>query len=89
VNPGCDLLLQAGHAHHKKLVQVGAHNCEKLHSLQQRVALILGFFQNPVLKLKQAEFPIDVILRAVQLDRSSLLEVERHGGFGHYFISRN
>src|SRR4030095_1129912 len=88
VDAGSDLLLQAGHAHHEKLVEIGAHNREKLHPLEERVALILSFFQNPALKLKQAEFPIDVILRAVQIDRSCLLQVERHGGLGHDWISK-
>ncbi len=89
MNPGSNLLLQAGNAHHEKLVQIGAHNREKLHPLQERIAFILSFFQNSILKLKQAELPIDVVLRAVQIDRSFLLKFERRAGFGHNLISKN
>ncbi len=45
-DPGADHALQAGHADHIELVQVGGGDGKKPQALQQRMPRILGFFQN-------------------------------------------
>ena len=59
---------QARYPHHKKLVEVGAQDGQELHALQQRIPVVLGLFQNAPLKSQQAELPIDVEARIVQID---------------------
>ena len=50
-----DLLLDAGNAHLKKLVQVGADDAEKLHPLQQRIAHIQSFLQHALVEFQPRE----------------------------------
>ena len=40
------LLFQRGHAHHEKLVEIRAHDGEKLHALEQLVAGVARLFEN-------------------------------------------
>src|SRR5580692_6295747 len=61
-----DLPPQPGHAHHEELVEVGAEDGKKLHSLQQRHCVVLRFFEDSALELKQTEFAIHVEFRVVE-----------------------
>ena len=48
------LLLDAGHADLKKLIQVGAGDTEKLQSFQQRHGFIFGLSNNAPVEFQQA-----------------------------------
>ena len=59
IGPGLDgtvfhLLLDAGNADLKKLIQVGAGDAEKLQSLQQRHGFIFGLCNNAPVEFQQA-----------------------------------
>ncbi len=75
-----DLLHDAGHAHHEKLVDVGAEDRQELHPLQQRIAAVARFFQNPPLELQVAEFAIQIERGIVQFGEICDFE-RRSGGF--------
>jgi len=55
-----DLLQQSGDANHKKFVQIGADDRQKLDALEQRIARIASLFEDPALKLEEAQFWIQV-----------------------------
>ena len=52
-------LLQRAHAHHEKLVQIGAVNCQKLDPLAQRDVLVLAQCQNAAVEIQPAQFAVD------------------------------
>ena len=52
-------LLQRTHAHHEKLVQIGAVNCQKLDPLAQRDVLVLAQRQNAAVEIQPAQFAVD------------------------------
>ena len=52
-------LLQGAHAHHEKLVQIGAVNCQKFDSLAQRDVLVLAQRQNAAVEIQPAQFAVD------------------------------
>ncbi len=54
------LPLKPGYSNHKKLVQVGAQDGEKLYPLKQRVLVVLSLLQHSFLEGKKAEFPVNV-----------------------------
>ena len=57
---------QAGHAHHEKLVQVGADNGQELDALQQRIPFVLSLLQYAALEGEQAQLAVKVELRRIQ-----------------------
>ena len=63
---GIHLVDQAGHAHHEKLVHIGAHDGKEFDALQQRIAFVLGLLQHPELKREQAQLAVDIELRRTQ-----------------------
>jgi len=71
-------LFQAGNADLEKLIQIGAGDAEKAQPFQQGHTLVLGLFQNPPIELQQAQFPVDVELRALQVDLGGIV----HGSAG-------
>ena len=52
-------LLQGAHAHHEKLVQIGAVNCQKLDPFAQRDILVLAQRQNAAVEIQPAQFAVD------------------------------
>ena len=52
-------LLQGAHAHHEKLVQIGAVNCQKLDPFAQRDVLVLAQRQNAAVEIQPAQFAVD------------------------------
>src|SRR5438045_2333452 len=64
-----DLLLDAGHADLEKFVEIRAKNRQELHSLEQRLGLILGFFQNAAIELDPAQLAINEISRTRKIAR--------------------
>ena len=54
-----DLLLEAGHAHLEEFVQVGGHDAEEAHALQQRLARVLRFFQHAAVEGQPAQLAVD------------------------------
>ena len=52
-------LLQRAHAHHEKLVQIGAVNCQKLDPFAQRDVLVLAQRQNAAIEIQPAQFAVD------------------------------
>ena len=81
-----DLLHHAGHAHHEKLVDVGAEYRQELHPLQQRIAAVARFFENPPLELQVAEFTIQIERGIVQFGEIREFE-RRSGGFRTHVFS--
>ena len=51
--------LQGAHAHHEKLVQIGAVNCQKLDPFAQRDILVLAQRQNAAVEIQPAQFAVD------------------------------
>ncbi len=55
-----DLLHEARDPDFEKLVEVRAHDGEKSHPLQQRVALALRLLQHPAVEGEPAQFPVEI-----------------------------
>ena len=58
---------QTGHADLEELIEVCARDAQKLHSLEQRNAMVLGLIQDPLIELQKREFAVDVELRCLQV----------------------
>ena len=52
-------LLQRAHAHHEKLVQIGAVNSQKLDAFAQRDVFVLAQRQNAAVEIQPAQFAVD------------------------------
>ena len=57
---GAELAQQRGHADHEELVEVGRDDREELDPLEQRVTLVLGLQQDPLVELQPAQLAVDV-----------------------------
>src|SRR5690349_543074 len=57
---GGNLLLDAGHADHEELVEIGTEDRQKLHALEQRVAFVECLIQNTAVEFEPAKLAIDV-----------------------------
>src|SRR5215218_11418455 len=55
-----DLLLQPCDPDHEELVEVGLGYRDEPHPLQQRVPLVAGLFENPVVEPQPRELPVYV-----------------------------
>src|SRR5215203_679955 len=55
-----DLLLQPCDPDHEELVEVGLGDRDEPHPLQQRVPLVAGLFENPVVEPQPRELPVYV-----------------------------
>ncbi len=71
------LLFQRRHPHHEKLVQIGAHDGNELHPLQQLVVRVSRLFEHTPLKLQQAQFAVHVKRRFPQYGQ----RLRRFGGW--------
>ncbi len=61
-----DLLHQSGHAHFEEFIQVAGGDGKKFQALEQRVLLILRFFEDAAIEGQPGGFPVDVIGRIVE-----------------------
>jgi hypothetical protein len=68
-DPGGDLTVEAGHAHHVELVEVGGGDRQEAQALEQRVAGILRLFQNPAIELQPGQLAIGEACRALRRGR--------------------
>ena len=57
------LLQQAGHAHFHKLVEIARSDGKKFYALENRVRLVIRFFQDSVIELHPGKMPIEDVLR--------------------------
>ena len=69
------MLQQSGYANLKELVQVTGRDRQELHPLQQRVALVFSFLQNPAIEGEPRHASIQVELRAEQRARRHSIPV--------------
>ena len=53
------LFAQARHPDHEKLVQVRAEDRQKLDALEQRIAGVLGLFENTLVEIQPTQFAVD------------------------------
>ena len=58
VDAGVHLVVQAGHAHHEELVEVGRVDREELHALEQRRALVLGQLEHALVELEPGQLAV-------------------------------
>ncbi len=65
---GLDLALQAGHAHHVELVQVGRGDGQEAQPLQQGMAHILGLFQHPGVEGQPRKLAVDEPVLGMDVD---------------------
>src|SRR5579871_772625 len=54
------LLLQAGNAQHKEIINGGLEDGKEFDALQQRMARVFGFLQHTPTELKLAQFAVDI-----------------------------
>src|SRR5688572_13582267 len=56
--PTRHLVTETGHSDHEKLIKIRREDCQKLYPFQERVSLVLGFFQDPQIESQPAELAI-------------------------------
>ena len=67
-----DLLLDTGDANLEELIEVRAHDSEKLDPFEQRLGWVLRLFKDSAIKLKPAQLAIDEILRGGKVGAAGL-----------------
>ena len=60
VDPGLDLVVDAGDADHEELVEVGDEDREELQALDQRQRLVLGELEHAVVEVEPRQLAVDV-----------------------------
>jgi hypothetical protein len=55
-------LLEAADALHEEFVEIGVHDGQELHPLEQRRAGILSLVQHPTIELEPRELPVQIQL---------------------------
>jgi hypothetical protein len=65
---GPDLLFQPADSFHKELIKVGADNSQEKDPFQQWITVILAFVQNPFVKGKPCQFPVEIKFRRLQIN---------------------
>jgi len=66
---GFQLVLQSGNTDFEELVHVAGKNQQEVQPFHQRMALVTGLLQHAQVELQQAELPVDVVIRFVQIQR--------------------
>ena len=61
-------VLQRGYPDHKKFVQIGGRDAQKLKPLKKRNILVPGFVQHPMVKQNPAQFPVRIIFRITKIN---------------------
>jgi len=67
-----DLLLEPGHAHLEKLVQIRAGNAEELQALEQGILLILCLLEHALVELQPAQLAVQVTVMRCQFHIQSV-----------------
>src|SRR5215813_15001318 len=69
--------IQTGDTHHVEFVEIAVGDRQEPHPLEERMAWITGFFENPLVEGKPGQLTIDVALLPRSPDRpSDLLPTE-------------
>src|SRR3546814_8313309 len=66
---GGDLTLQARHPDHVELVEVRGGDRQEPQALEQRMALVLGFFEDALVECKPRDFAVDEPFDRIRRDR--------------------
>ena len=74
-----DLGLEASHTDHVKFIKVVGGDRQKPEALQQRVARIFAFPQNPLVKSQPRDFPVEE-----PIGRTRQVLVQAEGKLGHF-----
>ena len=81
---GVELFLDAGDADLEKLVEIQGGDAEEPKAFEQRRAGVLGEIEHAAIEFDQAELPVDVELRLLEIDLDGLI----HGvGVRHYSVN--
>ena len=64
LDAGHDLAAQARHADHVELVEVRGGDRQEAQALEQRMALVLGLLQHPLIELKPGQLAIEKAARS-------------------------
>ncbi len=67
VDPGIELVVDAGDADLEELVEVGDEDREEFQPLDQRQMLVLGELQHPVVEIQPRQLAVDEQLRISQV----------------------
>ncbi len=65
---GFQLVLQSGHTDFEKFIHVAGKNQQKVQPFHQGMAVVHGLFQHPQVELQQAQFPVEIVVRVVEVD---------------------
>ena len=60
-------VLQAGHANFEELIHVAGKNQQEIQPLHQGMILVHGLLKDAQVELQQAEFPVQVVVRVVEV----------------------
>ncbi len=58
-DPGGDPALEPGHAHHEELVEVAGEDREEPRTLEQRLGVVLGELEHPLVELQPARLAVE------------------------------
>ena len=59
IDAGDDLAAQTGHAHHVEFIEVRRRDGQETQALKQRMALVLGFLENPAVEMQPGQFTVE------------------------------
>ena len=59
LDAGDDLAAQAGHAHHVEFIEIRGRDGQEAQALEQRLALIGGLLQHPLVEMQPGKLPVD------------------------------
>ena len=65
-DPASHLTTETGHSNHEKFIQIRGEDRQKLHSFQEGVPLVLGFFEDPQIESQPAELAIQEMVRFLE-----------------------
>src|SRR5665213_2881794 len=81
-------MLQAGDPDLEKLIEIARANAQKLQPLEQRLTVIEGQREHPVIELQEREFTVDVAARRLEVgDVHSITIHKRPWGLKERFLS--
>ena len=61
-------VLQGSHTDHKKFIQVGGRDAQKLQPLKQGNVLVPGLVQHSAVEQNPAQFPVGIIFRIIKIN---------------------
>jgi hypothetical protein len=72
--------VEARHAHHEELVEVGRVDRQELQALEQRVAIVLGLVQDAPAEVQVRELAVQVQLGSSEIGRRDIGDAGRRRG---------